>query len=409
MEHVKPSAAARPVGEASQPEGGRIPVYLLSGFLGAGKSTLLNRLLSDPAFHDSAVIINEFGDVPIDHLLVRQGETTINQISTGCLCCSGTTDIRTTLFDLHCAAIENTTGRFSRVIVEMSGLGDPAPLVNALSANQNRNGKVFDKTVDSVFYLAGFISLFDAVTGLASVEGHFEALKQVAFADRIVLTKTDLLSALDEPADVAALSHDLRALNASADIVDGRDPDLSALFSPRPYSAVDRGEDVAGWLALEAALATEAGHASQSNAGETNSRHGPGIRTFSIVADRPLPERRFHQFLAVLQQSAGQRLLRVKGIVATEETPDCPLVVHAVQHALSDPVRLDAWPDDDHRTRLVFITSGVDPEPVRALFSALIDQAPFSFIGSFKRFHGALTAFLDSKFTNLTTRTRKLP
>ncbi len=384
-------------------------MHFLSGFLGSGKSTLLNKLLSDPAFHDSAVIINEFGDVPVDHLLVRRGETTINQVSTGCLCCSGTTDIRTTLFDLHCAASADLTSRFSRVIVEMSGLGDPAPLVNALTASRSGEDTLRDRTVDSAFYLAGFVTLYDSVTGAMSVERHFEALKQVAFADRIVLTKTDLATDPRALSNVAALPQELRALNASADIIDGQKADLAALFSPRPYSVVDRGDDVAGWLALEAALATEANHAFQSHAGEKTPRHGPGIRTFSIVGDQPLPKQRFQRFLSILQKSAGQRLLRVKGVIATEETPDRPLIVHAVQHMLSDPVRLDAWPDDDHRTRLVFITSGIDPEPVRALFAAVIDGVPFSFIRSFKRFHSALVASLNNKLTVLTNLSRKLP
>ncbi len=383
-------------------------MYLLSGFLGSGKSTLLNKLLNDPAFHDTAVIINEFGDVPIDHLLVRRGETTINKVATGCLCCSGTTDIRRTLFDLHCAATGGLTGGFSRVIVEMSGLGDPAPLVNALSANQKGEDALCDETVDSAFYLAGFVTLYDVIIGGMSVERHFEALKQIAFADRIVLTKTDLVTGSDALMDVTALPNELRALNASAEIIDSQKADLSALFSPKPYSAVDRGDDVAGWLALEAALATEANHASRSSAGETVQRHGSGIRTFSIVGDKPLPEQRFQQFLTLLQQSAGQRLLRVKGIVATEETPDNPLIVHAVQHAISDPVRLEAWPDDDHRTRLVLITSDIDPEPVRELFTAVINGVPFSFAKSFKRFGGALIASLKSRFADLTNLSRRL-
>ena len=406
MAEVDPEPAVEPGKQAHLPLPDRIPVFFLSGFLGSGKSTLLNELLNDPAFHDTAVIINEFGDVPVDHLLVREGETTINQVSTGCLCCSGTTDIQTTLSDLFSAAKSDPTIRFSRVVVEMSGLGDPAPLVNALSAGRTSNDAPEEAAALKVFHLAGFVTLYDIMTGATSVEHHFEALKQVAFADRIVLTKTDLAEAQDH-ANVEALREDLRDLNASAEIIDRQAANLPDLFSSRPYSAVDRGEDVVGWLALEAALATEDNHASQSSAAQ--SRHGPGIRTFSIVSDRPLPDQRFQQFLSILQQSAGQRLLRVKGIVASEEDPDRPLIVHAVQHVLSDPVRLDAWPDEDRRTRLVFITSDIDPEPVRALFAAAIDHTPFSVIEFFKRRGNALSALFKPKRLNLTKSPRRLP
>ena len=407
MAEVDPEPAVEPGKQAHLPLPDRIPVFFLSGFLGSGKSTLLNELLNDPAFHDTAVIINEFGDVPVDHLLVRRGETTINQVSTGCLCCSGTTDIQTTLSDLHSAAKSDPTIRFSRVIVEMSGLGDPAPLVNALSARRTGNGAPEEAAALEVFHLAGFVTLYDIMTGATSVEHHFEALKQVAFADRIVLTKTDLAEAQQDPANVEALREDLRDLNASAEIIDRRAANLPDLFSPRPYSTVDRGEDVVGWLALEAALANEADHGPQSRA--LQSRHGPGIRTFSIVSDQPLPKQRFRRFLSILQQSAGQRLLRVKGIVASDEDPDRPLIVHAVQHILSDPVRLDAWPGEDRRTRLVFITSDIDPEPVRALFAAAINQAPFSLIEFFMRQGNALSAFFKPKRNNLTKSPRRVP
>lgn len=375
----------------------RIPVYFLSGFLGSGKSTLLNDLLSDPAFHDSAVIINEFGDVPVDHLLVRHGETTISQVSTGCLCCSGTTDIRTTLFDLRSMASLGLAPGFSRVIVEMSGLGDPAPLINALTANQTTTKPWQDEIVDGTFYLAGFVTLYDCMSGTSSVQNHFETVKQLAFADRIVLTKTDLVPDPEAQANVAALPSELRSLNASAEIVDRQGLDLSALFSPRPYSVIDRGEDVTGWLALEAALAMEPVHDVQSETADQTSRHGSGIRTFSIIRDTPLPEKRVQQFLSILRSSAGQRLLRVKGIIATEEATERPLIVHAVQHVLSDPVRLDAWPDDDRRTRIVFITSGIDPEPVRRLFAAAINAAPVSFASVIKRLGGALVSSFSKR------------
>ncbi|MTH95812.1 GTP-binding protein [Roseibium sp. RKSG952] len=385
----------------------RIPVFLLSGFLGAGKSTLLNAFLNDPKVHDTAVIINEFGDVAVDHLLVRRGETAIRKVSTGCLCCSDTTDIRQTLVDLHNAASDGLTGRFSRVIVEMSGLGDPAPLVNALCSGKNRVRQHPYVTHGTEFYLAGVVTLFDTVSGASSVEHHFEALKQLAFADRIVLTKTDLETSPEEAADRNALSCELREINSSAEIVDGKAVNLHALFSPRPYIEIDRGEDVAGWLALEAVVDTEPRHSSRSDNAKANSRHGAGIRTFSITSDKPLPEAKFYQFLSLLQKSAGHRLLRVKGILATEDVPDQPLIVHAVQHTVSEPVRLDAWPDTDRRSRLVFITNGIDPNPVRDLFAAVIDAAPISFTKPLRDARNAMSVLLSRASYRLTNLSRR--
>ncbi len=366
----------------------QIPVFLLSGFLGSGKSTLLNALLRDPEFGDTAVIINEFGDVPVDHLLVREGETTISRLATGCLCCSGTTDLRATLFDLHCAGAGGLCAPFSRVIVEMSGLGDPAPLVNALAGVEPPQTPytlhvpytLRDQTVDATFYLAGFVTLYDIMTGPLALESHFEAVKQVAFADRIVLTKTDLAKDPASRRDLAALPAELAALNASAAILDKGDIALPDLFVPRRYTTVDRGEDVAGWLALEAVLAKEAAHHDPEATRNLSSlRHGTGINTFSIIREAPISEKRFRRFLALLQNAAGSRLLRVKGLVGLEDDPDRPRIVHAVQHIASEPQILDTWPDEDRRTRLVFITKDIDPERVRAIFAALIDGRTFSF------------------------------
>lgn len=385
----------------------RIPVFFLSGFLGSGKSTLLNQLLTDPSFHDTAVIINEFGDIAIDHLLVRQGEMSISRVSTGCLCCSGTTDIRATLFDLHCAASSGLAPVFSRVIVEMSGLGDPAPLVNALTADRHDSERSRDRTVNSTFYLAGFVALYDIVTGGISIDRHFEALKQIAFADRIVLTKTDLAKDRATLADIAALPQELRLLNPAAEIVDRRSADLAALFSPRPYSVTERGGDVSGWLALEAVLAAETQHPPGTTKRKQPARHTSGIRSFSITYDHPVPERQFLQFMSVLQESAGQNLLRVKGIVGVAEEPDCPRIVHVVQHGISEPLRLEAWPDDDRRTRLVFITFDIDPEPVRELFLAVIRGSSFSFSRLLAKFADAFGGPLPRLFSCLSTTSRR--
>lgn len=376
----------------------KIPVFLLSGFLGAGKSTLLNQLLADSTFHDSAVVINEFGDVPVDHLLVRQGETSINQVSTGCLCCSGSTDLTKTLFDLHFAAFNGSTGEFSRVIVEMSGLGDPAPLVNALTKSESGKPSELDKAINNIFYLAGFVTLYDVINGAETLDNHFEALKQIAFADKIVLSKTDHLDESSAQTGLKAISEGLRELNHNAEIVDRAEVNLADLFQPRPYSTLEQGEDVLGWLALEEAMSAEAVHGHQKENSETQvQRHGSAIRTFSIVSDGPTEVERFHQFLNILQNSAGARLLRVKGIVATKEDPDRPLVIHAVQHLVADPVRLENWPDEDRRTRLVFITNGVEPKPIRELFAAMIESNGSSFGSLFQRLGRQVAGLFHSK------------
>ncbi|MEM8700187.1 MAG: GTP-binding protein [Pseudomonadota bacterium] len=385
----------------------RIPVFLLSGFLGSGKSTLLNAFLSDPGVQDTAVIINEFGDVAVDHLIVRRGEMTISQVSTGCLCCSDTTDIRSTLDTLESAVRHALVPPFTRVIVEMSGLGDPAPLVNALSRDKTGTGQDTGDARGAEYYLAGVVTLFDAIAGASSVENHFEALKQIAFADRIVLTKTDVLPEPDGSREMGLLSQELRTLNASAEIVDSRQIDVSSLFSPRPYAAVDQGEDVIGWLALEAAIVHETGHEIRLDEDKGLSRHSAGIRTFSIVSETPLSEERFHRFLALLQNSAGQQLLRVKGIIASEDRPEEPLIVHAVQHTVSEPVRLPAWPDADHRTRLVFITDGIDPGPVRELFTAVTNAGSFSFAACLKNAVQAFIRPVLRTVSNLTPFSRR--
>ncbi len=385
----------------------RIPVFLLSGFLGSGKSTLLNAFLNDPEVQDTAVIINEFGDVPVDHLLVRKGETTISQVSTGCLCCSDTTDIQKTLSDIHIAALDGEIGGFSRVIVEMSGLGDPAPLVSSLCTIENVAYQLPGRAYQTQFYLAGVITLFDTIAGASSIETHFEALKQIAFADRIVLTKTDLSNEDDASLELDVLLRELRELNAGAEIFDRQTVELSKLFVPKPYAVVDRGEDVAGWLALEAALAHESGHDARSKDEYISLRHGAGIRTFSIAREQPLSETNFHKFLSILQESAGQRLLRVKGIIATENLPDEPVIIHAVQHRVSNPVRLAAWPDEDHRSRLVFITYGSDPEQVRKLFTTVIDAVPGSLTKSLKDIGDALMAPIARTLSTLDFMSRR--
>lgn len=358
----------------------KTPVYMLTGFLGAGKSTLLNRVLGDPAFADTAIIINEFGDVALDHDLVRVGETQVARTTTGCLCCKVGSDIRSTLHELHVLADAGEIS-FDRVIVETTGLADPAPLVNQLIPGGAAALGLRDHLVARSFELAGVVTLVDIVTGELSIENHFEASKQIAFADRIVLTKTDLARDPASRRDIDRLKAQLAALNPAAGIVDAHQPgvDAAALFQPRAYAPGSLGDDVVGWLALEEAVSsadsdvsTETRQRSVSSFG----RHGDRIRTFSITRDEPIGSAAFARFLNLLAMSAGSRLLRAKGLVRDRDEPDRPRVIHVVQHTVYPPTILDAWPSEDRRTRLVFITDGIDPEPVRQLFEAALDNRP---------------------------------
>lgn len=358
----------------------KTPVFVLTGFLGAGKSTLLNRVLTDPAFADTAIIINEYGDVALDHDLVRVGKTQIARTTTGCLCCTIGSDVRSTLHELHALAQAREV-TFERVIVETTGLADPAPLVNQLIPGGAAALGVRDHVVARNFELAGVVTLVDIVAGELSIENHFEAAKQIAFADRIVLTKTDLARDPASIQDVDCLKGRLATLNPAAMIEDAHQLGFNQarLFQRRAYAPASLGDDVIGWLALEEAIRGHGGHGS-TEAGKSGTsvlaRHGGRIRTFAITRDQPIGREAFGKFLDVLSMSAGPRLLRVKGLVHDLGEPERPRVIHVVQHAVYPATILDAWPSEDRQTRLVFITDGIDPEPVRRLFEAALDGKP---------------------------------
>lgn len=373
------------------------PVFLLTGFLGAGKSTLLNRLLRDPAFADTAVVINEFGDIALDHDLVRVADKEIIRTTTGCLCCAAGSDIRTTLYGLHQAALDGA--RFSRVIVETTGLADPAPVVNQLIPGGAPAVGLRDYIVARQFKLAGVLAVVDIVTGELSIESHFEATKQVAFADRMVLTKTDLARDPASIRDIAELRAKLFTLNPAAPILDSHAAgfDLADLFRPRAYAPAALGEDVLGWLSLDEVIRAQSADGVQGRRqarGTHLARHGARIRTFAVTREEPVNPLGLRRFFDVLAMSAGPRLLRVKGLVNDSGRPERPRVVHVVQHVVSPPADLESWPSGDHRTRLVFITDGIDPEPMQQLFEAALDNRPMGVGGILSDLAGGLaTAF----------------
>ncbi len=376
-----------------------IPVFLLTGFLGAGKSTLFNHLLSDPDFADTAVVINEFGDIAIDHDLVRVGKTQVARTTTGCMCCTAGSDIRTTLYELHTLAEAGETV-FKRVIVETTGLADPAPLINDLIPGGSPAIGLRDHIVARNFELAGVVALVDIVTGAAALEKHFEAMKQIAFADRLLLTKTDLVNGAELNTAVEQLKAKLLPVNPSAPILDSSALGFvpADLFRQRAYMPASLGDDVIGWLALEAVVRSEETTVhGQKDAVQGAGRHAGRIRTFTLTREEPIEPEAFRKFMGLLSAAAGPQLLRAKGIVNLAEDVARPSVVHAVQHMVYPLRILDAWPNEDHRTRLVFITDGIEPEPVQKLFEAALDNRPSHIYRRFIELSSNLKNLLQSK------------
>ncbi|MCU0893246.1 MAG: GTP-binding protein [Rhodospirillales bacterium] len=362
-----------------------IPVTLLTGFLGSGKTTLLARVLRDPRFSDTAVIINEFGEIGLDHVLVEAAHEDLVQMTSGCLCCTVRGDIRRTLLSLHARLQAGSVPTFARVIIETTGLADPAPVLHTLIA---------DAQVQARYVLDGVVTTVDAVNGEATLAQQRECVKQIAVADRIVVTKSELAKDPASRRDVAQLLAAVRRLNPGAAVLDRSDSgfDVRRLFESGLYDPFNKGLDVQRWLNEEAFRAEEERRHHQEHGHEHNhahgqephhdvNRHGPDIHAFCIVRDQPVSGLTFTLALELLIANRGEDLLRVKGIVNLAESPGRPCVIQGVQHVFHDPVWLDRWPSDDRRSRIVFITRGLPRhaiEPVIAAFSGLPPGLPLA-------------------------------
>lgn len=339
-----------------------LPFTILTGFLGAGKTTLLNRLLRDPALAETAVIINEFGEIGLDHLLVEHVDDGVVLLASGCLCCTMRGDLVDALERLT-RDLDNGRARFRRVVIETTGLADPAPILHTVMVHPYLVLR---------YRLDGVIALVDAINGRPTLDAHPEAIKQVAVADRIVLTKTDLLATPDGRDEIQTLVARLRRLNPSAAILDVAAGEAmpNRLLDCGLYDPDRKTPDVRRWLAEEAYS-----HDHHSDHVHDVNRHDDHIQAFVVATESALPMAVLDLFLELLRSVHGPNLLRLKGIVKIQETPDTPVVIHGVQHLLHPLAQLDHWPDDDRRTRLVFIMRDTEPDAIRRLFDAFLGKA----------------------------------
>lgn len=352
-----------------------IPVSIITGFLGAGKTTLLNRLLKDPSLADTAVIINEFGDVSIDHLLVETASDGVIELSDGCLCCTVRGELVDTLADLVDRVQSGRIERLARVVIETTGLADPAPVLQSIMGHP---------VLVQAFRLDGVITLVDAVNGEATLDAHLEAVKQVAVADRIVLTKADLV---EDGAALEKLAARLADLNPGARQIAVDNVAGGSLLACGLYDPATKTADVARWLGEEAGHdpAHTAHHHDHSEHGHDHGhdhhhhghdrhRHDARVRSFTLTHDRPIAMPTISMFLDLLLSSHGDKVLRLKGIVEAAEDPARPLVVHAVQKILHPPARLPAWPDGKRGARIVIIATDLDEDYTRRLFAAFVNK-----------------------------------
>lgn len=316
------------------------PVFVLTGFLGSGKTTLLRSLLAHPGMRDTAVIVNELGEVGLDHLLVREVTEEVVLLGSGCLCCAMRDDLVSALRELTSLKEAGSVPPYARVVVETTGLADPAPLVQTLIGEQS---------LQSDYRLATLVATIDAVLGEGELDAHFESVKQAAIADRLVLTKTDLVA----PSRTDALHARLSALNPAAEMLasaPGRFPAPAQLFAAADFDVHKKADAVRIWLKEEAYRLDPA------NSRERHSpRHDERVAAFCIRIREPLEWTPFLEWLELLLASRGEQLLRVKGIVNFARRTR-PCVIQGVQHMFHPPVELEAWPDHDRTTRLVFIT-----------------------------------------------------
>ena len=336
------------------------PLFIVTGFLGSGKTTLLNHMLRHPSLNDAAVLVNEFGAVGLDHFLIEKMDENTVLLESGCLCCTIRDDLKEAIIDLNSKRERGEVPRYKRMIIETTGLADPSPIIFTLNS---------DTVIKHHYRLGSIITAVDAVNGLKQLKRHAESVKQASVADRIVLTKTDIA----EVADVKRLHSKLVRLNPSAELVEAVNGkvDVRRLLRADIYDPATKGVEVRRWLDEEANLPQDHTHGHDIN------RHDEHIRTFTMTFNDALDWTAFGIWLTMLLHAHGEKVLRVKGILNVKGV-DEPVVINGVQHVVHPPMHLKSWPDEDRRSKIVFIVDDIEQELIErslAAFNAAAEAA----------------------------------
>jgi G3E family GTPase len=344
----------------------RIPVTLVTGFLGSGKTTLINAALRSPELAKTVVVVNEFGEVGLDHKLFARSSDSVVVLENGCLCCTVRSDLIGTLNSLFHSRQVGEIPFFDNVVIETSGLAEPGPVLQAFLS---------EPTLDGLYRVASVLTLVDAVNWRGTSEEHDESVRQVALAEKIRITKRDLVEGDRDEAE-ARIRSELRRINPSAeiDLVDWTSASVAKLLTSKGFDAADPKADPRPWLSAEAHRASAESHTDACQDGQPghdhshhqhethshfNHRQDKAIESFVLTREAPLSRDELQFLLDGIAQNLGSGLLRVKGLVNIVEEPGHPAVIQGAQHLLHTMTWLDQWPDSDRRTQIVFITQGI--------------------------------------------------
>ena len=332
----------------------QIPVTVITGFLGSGKTTLLSSILKKKEMQKTAVIINEFGEIGLDHALIEHTDENIVELQSGCICCTIQGDLNKTLIDLFDKMMNGKVSSFNRVLIETTGLANPVPIIHTLMSSVE---------LIRIYSLDGVITVVDSVNGEKTLDLHEESLKQLALAEKIILSKTDII----DKDEIKSLIYRIKEINPVSQIVYSKfgNIPLEEIFGLGAYDPYKKSADVKKWLAAEKYKDKKHHHHHDVN------RHNENIRAFSMMSENPVNMIAFSFFRDMITAALGANLLRMKGIIniAGEERP---AVIHGVQHIFHPVQWLETWPDNDRRTKLVFITQNIKKEQIEDFFRPLM-------------------------------------